>query len=306
MRVRPVPPAARQRRTLSYAATPVRMGWSGASWTPQPPMSHSVVATMAETKTSTSHPRRRAVYVLAFAALCIGLVVAIGIPSAGAKRANVMGKTKHTPVPSCGNKKDPDACSVVGRVTGYMTVADGNKHPFNVFKNGKIVAWAIDVSRPLQSKKFPQRNYFGTLFGNDKFGKRPTARLAVIKRKEKHKFKLIRQSKTVELGSTLGHKQIFTLDKPLKVRKGQVVALTYPTWASNFAFQGLDTKGNQWRGSRTKDHCEPKHPNKDSSKRRFAKKSRPQEKVGSTRPYECNYTGGRILYWAYFVPSKKK
>jgi hypothetical protein len=259
---------------------------------------------MAEKNTSTTHAARRVGYVLAFAALCVGLVVAIGIPSAGATRAKVMGKTKHTPAPSCGDRKDPKACSVVGRVTGYMTVADGKKHPFNVFQNGKIVAWAIDVSRPIQ-KKFEQRSYFGTLFENKKFGKTPTARLAVLKRKEKHKFKLIRQSKTVELGGTLGHKEIFTLDAPLKVRKGQVVALTYPTWAPNFQYTGLSTQGNQWRGSRVKDHCEPKDPTSDKSKARFARKSHPHEKVGSTRTYECNYTGGRILYWAYFVPNKK-
>lgn len=247
----------------------------------------------------------RLVGLLVFAGLCVGLTAAIGISTAGATKATIIGKTKSTPPPSCGNKKQPTACNAVGRVTGYMTVADGKKHPFNVFQNGKIVAWSIDLSKPFQTKKYPQMDFLGTLFENNKFGKSPSARLAVLKRKEKHKFKLIRQSKAIDLNSFLGSKQTFTLNKPLHVRKGQVVALTYPTWASNFAYQNISADGNQWRASRDGKHCSPKHPNNAKSVHRFARKSSAQQKVGSTRPYECNYSQGRLLYWAYFVPSKK-
>ena len=34
---------------------------------------------------------------------------------------------------------------------------------------------------------------------------------------------------------------------------------------------------------------------------RFARKSRPQQKVGSVRGYGCDYTSARLLYWAYYV-----
>ena len=85
---------------------------------------------------------------------------------------------------------------------------------------------------------------------------------------------------------------------------GQVVALSYPTWAPNFA-SAVSPSQNQWRASRKKDNCAPKK-NTDASKRRFARNSHAHQKVGSTRSYDCNYTGGRLLYWAYFVPSKKK
>jgi hypothetical protein len=260
---------------------------------------------MIEKRTTSRSGTRRVVSLLAFAALCVGLTAAIGIPSAGASKATVIGKTKNTPPPSCGDKQNPDACNAVGRVTGYMTVADGKKHPFNVFQNGKIVAWSIDLSRPFQTKKFPQREFLGNLFQNKTFGKSPSARLAVIKRKEKHKFKLIRQSKPIDLSQFLGSKQTFTLNKPLRVKKGQVIALTYPTWASNFVYQHINVSGNQWRASRVKKHCEAKNPNSQKSVHRFVRKSHSQQKVGSTRPYECNYSQGRLLYWAYFVPDKK-
>jgi hypothetical protein len=265
-----------------------------------------VFVLMTRKRTTNRSAPRRIVALLAFAGLCAGLTAAIGISTAGASKATVIGKTKDNPPPSCGDKKQPAACNVVGRVTGYMKVADGEKHPFNVFQNGKIVAWSIDLSKPLQTKKYPQLDFVGTLFENKTFGKNPSARLAVLKRKQKHKFKLIRQSKPIDLSSFMGSKQTFTLQKPLHVRKGQVVALTYPTWASNFVYQNISTDGNQWRASRTGSHCGPKHPNNPKSVHRFARKSHAQQKVGSTRPYECNYSKGRLLYWAYFVPGKKK
>ena len=58
-----------------------------------------------------------------------------------------------------------------------MRIADGQRFPFQVRKNGKIVAYALDLSRP--NKK--QRNFFGKVFKNHRFGTAPTARLAVIK-----------------------------------------------------------------------------------------------------------------------------
>jgi hypothetical protein len=262
---------------------------------PQPPMSRSVVAPMAET-TTTTHAGRRPGYLLAFAALCVALVTAMAIPSAGARRAIVLGKTKHNENPACPQDTNQHPCSAIGSVTGFMTKADGRKHPFNIFKDGKIVAWAIHVSNPNKT----QRNFFGTLFESEAFGQHPSARISVIKNKSHRKYKLVKQSKALDLQGVLGRKQIFTLNKPLRVHPGQVIALTLPTWAPNFAVN-LSPSDNQWRASRKKGRC-----NTDRDHIRNVKASRPQQNVGSLRPYECRYSGARLLYWAYFVPSKKK
>jgi len=251
---------------------------------------------MAETKTSTAHTARRGSYVLAFAVLCAILVVTVAIPTAGARRATVLGQTKHKANPACPADTNKHPCSAIGSVTGFMTNADGNKHPFNVFKEGKIVAWAIDVSRPDKE----QRNFFGTLFKSEAFGQHPSARISVIKNKSHGKYKLVKQSKAMDLQSVLGRKQIFTLNKPLRVHPGQVVALTLPTWAPNFAVN-LSPDANQWRASRRKGKC-----NTDRDHIANVKASRPQQDVGSLRPYQCRYEGARLLYWAYFVPNKKK
>lgn len=250
---------------------------------------------MVEIATTTRNPRRRAAHALVFAALCAVLVAVFGISSAGATRAKVIGKTKHTPNPSCPAKKT-GGCSVIGSVTGFMTKADGEKGPFHVFKDGTIVAWAIDLSKPSKN----ERKDFVTLFKNKTFGGHPSARISVLKSQGHHKFKLIRESEAIDLNNSMGRKQLFTLNKPLNVRKGQVIALTAPTWASAFAFgNNVSAKGDQWRASRSKKRCNVSHsrPNIEASK--------PQQKVGGTRRYACKYTGARLLYWAYFVPKQK-
>ena len=48
-----------------------------------------------------------------------------------------------------------------------------------------------------------------------------------------------------------------------------------------------------WRASRDSGHLRTRTPTK----------AKPQQKMGSTRAYGCQYKGERLLYWAYFVPS---
>jgi hypothetical protein len=254
---------------------------------------------MTGTIESTTGPRRRARHALAFAAFCVALVGVLAVSTAGARDAKVLGKTKRTPQPACPNREHPERCEVVGRVTGFPLVANGEKRPFNVRERGKIVAWAIDLSKPKKS----QRRFFGDLFRNAKYGKAPTARLAVIKHKRKRRYKLLRQSPIVNLTSALGRKQLITLDKPLRIRRGQVVALTYPTWAPNFAHNGLRVKRNRWRASRSPRNCAPKSGDPQDINA-FARKSRPHQKIGSERGYGCKYRGARLLYWAYYVRAR--
>jgi hypothetical protein len=245
------------------------------------------------TGTTQSTIGRRAAAPAAFAALCAAVIALVAVSSAGAQNAKVLGKTGHTPRPACPKDTAARPCSAVGGVTAFMRIADGKRFPFRARKDGKLVAWAIDLSRP--TKK--QRNFFGNIFNTSKFGKAPTARLAVLRQTKgkRHKYKLLRQSRTVDLSGLLGRKQIITLDKPLRIQKGLTVALTIPTWASNFATP-VAGAGNQWRASRKPGRC-------DTSKIPVAKKSKPQQKVGSVRNYGCDYKAARLLYWAYFVRS---
>lgn len=257
---------------------------------------------VSDTMTGTSQPttgrRRRAIPLAVFATLCAALIAIAAVSVAGAKDAKVLGKTKHTPPPSCPNKNHPNQCQGVGRVTGFMRVADGDKFPFRARKNGKLVAFALDLSRPTKN----QRNFFGTIFKSNKFGKAPSARIGVIDQDNRsHRtYKLLRQSPAIDLTSALGRKVIFTLDDPLRIRKGQTAALTVPSWVSNFAHANLNAGDNQWRASRSKKKCAPSS-SEESVVKHWAQNSKAQQKVGSHRTYGCDYSGGRLLYWAYFV-----
>jgi len=221
---------------------------------------------------------------LLFAALTALCLLAAGAGAANATTARQLGKTNRTPQPSC--PKTP--CEAVGSVTGYQVIADGTRAPFKARQNGWIVAWSIDLSDPTNS----QHDFFADFYQSGQFGMTPTARVSVIKRKEGRNYKLKAQSAAVSLGSVLGTRQTFTVEDPLEIRKGEFLALTIPTWATSFAVS-LTGPTNIWRSSREDGQC---------SGTANIKNGKPQQKIGSTREYGCDYRTARLLYWAYYVP----
>ena len=237
-------------------------------------------------------PRRLAAVAFATGCACIlaaGTVIA-GSDRAGAAaaKAAVIGQTPITPKPNCptpgGSNVPADrACQAMGRVTGFQTMADGRRNPYKVRKPGTIVAWSVDVSKP--TKK--ERNFFENALS--KSGP-PSARLSILKPKGEGRFKLVKQSPVVKLASVLGNRPVFTLNDPLRVRKGMVVALTTPTWLSNLADYGANNS-DAWRASRERGQC--------LNEQDLLQRSRPQQKVGGKRAYDCTYEGARILYRAF-------
>jgi hypothetical protein len=217
------------------------------------------------------------------AALAALLCLAFAAPLEGAK----LGQTARTPKPAC--PKSP--CQAVGRTTALQLVADGRRAPFKARKSGNIVAWALDLSRP--TKK--QRAFFGDFFSTNALGMRPTARVAVVKRKGKgRRYKLKRQSPVIDLSSSLGSYQVFTLTEPLRIAKGEFMALTIPTWASSFSVD-LNRTSNIWRASRADGKCTAEND---------IKAGKAQQKVGSTREYGCDYSTARVLYWGFYEPKR--
>jgi len=140
---------------------------------------------------------------------------------------------------------------------------------------------------------------FGKLYSHKPFGEAAAARLSVLKKKKGKKYKLKSHSPSMELTDYIGEQPIFTLGQPLRVKKGDVVAITLPTWTFSFAI-GLPEAANKWRASRASKRCEVA---RTGSGLKNLKKSRPQEKVGSNRNYACTYSGARLLYWGYLERS---
>ena len=251
-----------------------------------------------------TRPRTAALAALVLFA-CTALALADRGGAAPAEKANAtqLGRTSHTPRPNCPTppaSQSPaadESCQAMARVTGFQIEADGRHGPFKVREDGYVVAWSISLSKPSKSEQ--------KFFTNEisKSGP-PSARISILKPKDKRRFKLIRQSPVVRLHSELGSKPIFTLTDPLKVKKGMVVALTTPTWVSDLADAGA-SDSDRWRTSREPGQCGTE--SNDSAAENEAdlkKRSRPQQKVGRVRAYACDYEGARILYWAYFVPRR--
>ena len=230
-------------------------------------------------------------FVLVLVLGVIGLVI-VSPSGAANQTAKLLGGTAKTPKPLC--PKPKDECAGTGSVTGFQVSANGKKGLFRIPSDGHIVGWSVELSKLLDS----QVAGFGDLFEDKKFGKEPVARLSILKKKKgkkKPRYTLAKQTPTLRLLEHLGGKPIFTLNSPLKVKKGQVAALTIPTWANLYTSQ-VSSGENSWKASRPSDDCGGSAESVTSAK--------PHMRKGTTRTYGCTFRGERILYWAYFVPDK--
>ncbi len=202
------------------------------------------------------------------------------------QNSTVLGVTKDTPKPLC-----PKDCSVTGTVTGFGALADGQKGLYRIPQDGHIVAWSVDLSKPTEQ----QQADLGQKLEDKKYGTDSVGRLAILKKTKKSAhYKLTKQTPVAQWQDDLGRKPIYTLKKPLKVHKGQIAALTMPTWAPLWTNQ-VSGKANAWKASRKPDACSADE----------VLNAKPQRK-GTTREYGCLLSHERILYWAYFVPSEGK
>jgi len=235
------------------------------------------------------------------------LVVAIGAFSAGAQErgggddAQVFGGGDSELKPFCEKSRERGTCQAIASLTTFITRLGDKKRPFVAPSDGKIVAWSIELghkpsNRPPEGSPDADSNLkiFQDLFGNERYGKGPAARLAILKRQGGGvQFKLADQSPAVKLsGPFYANDTIITLERPLPIQEGEIVGLSSLTWIPTL--RPRDEGGGQasWRASLNKDEC-----NSDG-----ILNGKPQKRVGSTREYGCQFDD-RLFYKAYFVPN---
>lgn len=240
---------------------------------------------------------RRRWALLAAAVCAFAGLVAIVAPGADSAplRVIVLGQTAETPPASCPgkivNNVEITPCRVEGHVTGFQAIAGGVPKPYEAPFEGKIVAWSITLAKPSKVESETTTDEVG--FFNDFLGTPSMARIGVLRPVEGSdppKYTLVRQSPLKILNPYFGTTPVFALDHPLTVLKGQIVALTIPTWAPMFAF-GVSAD-NTWRGSRLPEHCMSKED---------IQGGHPQQGVGKTKTYGCYYSEARLLYTATLV-----
>ncbi len=178
-------------------------------------------------------------------------------------------------------------CYAISRTTGYQTRSGTKKSPMVVSRNGRIVAWTISLGKPTTKQ---------IAFFDSKLGGEATAQLTVLsvtkKSKKTPKAKdgavVSREGELVKLKPYFGRTVQIALQRSIWVKKGQIIALTVPTWAPALA-TGLDST-TAWNASRGKGQCEDTQGQTS------------QLAVKQFSDYYCKYTTARITYSAQIIP----
>jgi hypothetical protein len=180
------------------------------------------------------------------------------------------------PTPTCSST----SCYAVVRTTGFQATVAGYRGPsrkdlFTVPRNGSIVAWTVSLGSPTKA----QISYFdGATVG----GGPAQAGIAVLRPGPHLSFRLLAQSPLVALQPYFGKTAQFPLAASIPVVKGNLIALTVPTWAPVLALGfAHDTA---WRASRSKKQC--------SATTSPSSHTTPQSVV----KYVCLYSQARLTY----------
>lgn len=241
------------------------------------------------------------------ALMLTALVVAIGAFSAGAQErgggndAKVLGGGDSELKPYCEKSRERGTCQAVASLTTFIKQLGEKKNPFVAPADGRIVAWSIELgnkpsNRPPEGMPDAMSNLeiFQDLFGNERYGNGPVARLAILRRQGGGvQFKLTDQSPAVKLsGPFYKNDTVITLERPLPVKEGEIIGLSSLTWIPMLRPKSEGSGKASWRASLNRDDC-----NSDG-----ILNGKPQKRVGSVREYGCEFDD-RLFYKAYFVPN---
>jgi hypothetical protein len=217
--------------------------------------------------------RRMKIAILA--SVTLSLLVPATAP-ATLSELGVLPQTTPPTVPSCPSSP----CLAVSRTTGFQAKVGHSSYPLRAPRNGTIVAWTISLGKP---------NSTQIKFFNSNEGGEAEAGISVLRpvRKPNLSYKLVAQSPTLPLKKYFGKTAQFPLETTIPVKKGDVIALTVPTWAPALAlgFAG-DTS---WRASRPRKACSSTSAQTSHTR------------IGSTIQYYCLYQTARLTYSATLI-----
>jgi hypothetical protein len=212
------------------------------------------------------------------------VLAALALPPAASARVIELGAGAEPAASNC--PKVP--CEAIGRVTGYQgRSGTAIKNPFLIPRAGHIVAFTVKLAKLTDQQ---------IAFFNDFYGGPARVRLSILRKSKRRRtrlnHRLLAQSKTYRVDRYFGSSPTLALDRPLRVRRRHIVALTIPTWAPAFAYTNLSGR-NWWRSSRRKGDC------------RNVSQRVSHERVGGIRTYGCTYFKARLLYTATYVPDPR-
>jgi hypothetical protein len=220
----------------------------------------------------------RRISIAILAALALALALPAGSPATLAEVGLIPTTTPPTPPtpPSC----PASPCLAVSRTTGFQVKVGNSRSLVTVPRDGTIVAWTITLGKP---------NSTQIKFFNSNEGGNASAGIAIMRSQPKPNlsYKLVAQSPVVQLQTYFGKTAQFPLASTIQVKKGDIVALTVPTWAPALALGFPNT--TSWRASRPRSQC-------SSTSNQSV-----QSQIGSTVQYYCLYRTARLTYSATLI-----
>lgn len=242
---------------------------------------------------------KRAVRALAAISLAAAAVPA----TASAAELQIGVTTSPLVSPTCPANAQGQACTIIlEQVTAYETLRDGVANPDVIRRSGVISAFTLGLAGT--SLITP------TILAaeNQKYGGPPEAQLTALiptGTPARPSFRVAAQTGIIKLRSELGNVAQFPLVTPLPVVRGEILALTVPTWAPVLSIEQNTTKF-AYAQSRSKQTVSVKVKNsagaivtqRTSSCNTTGTANFAQIVVGELSGYGCTYAGTRIEYSA--------
>jgi hypothetical protein len=212
-------------------------------------------------------------------ALIGGLALVLVLPAASTAKLTEVGVIPATTPPTVPSCPTP-SCLAVSRTTGFQVKVESVRSPLTAPRDGVVVAWTISLGKPSATQ---------IKFFNANEGGPASAGIAVLRpqRSPHLSYKLIAQSPIVQLQPYFGMTAQFPLATTITVKKGDIVALTVPSWAPALAL-GF-TNATSWRASRPKKQCSTTGTQTAHTQ------------IGTAVQYTCLYTTARLTYSATLI-----
>lgn len=214
-----------------------------------------------------------------YTAVLGGCLLALLVPAVSSgtlAEVGVIPATSPPSVPSCPTPK----CLAVSRTTGFQVKVESSNNVEAAPREGSIVAWTISLGKPTSTQ---------IKFFNANEGGPASAGIAILRAQKNPRltYKLIAQGPVVALEKYFGKTAQFPLASTIPVKKGDIVALTVPTWAPALAL-GFG-KATSWRASRGKGKCTTTGTQTADTQ------------IGSSVQYFCLYQTARLTYSATLI-----
>ncbi len=200
---------------------------------------------------------------------------ALALPASSSAKVSELGAMAEGVSGSC-----PSNCQAVSRTTGYQAKVGPDRSLYRAPADGRIVAWTVALGNP-----GPKQSAFFT----ERLGGESQAAVVVLDPGARLRQRVVAKAPLAKLSDYFGRTVQFPLARSLRIRKGQYVALSVPTWAPALQIGlGSDTS---WRSSRATDSCSDTATQSALVGRR------------RTGTFRCLYRTARLTYSATFIPS---